>query len=231
MFIFNIRYNKFYSKQLYSTFKYSFRTINNTSKLDNVSDRINKKDNLYCPKNILIFRENKYNLISSVNSNYIKIFKREEKILHLLLFSSITASLSSFLYGFFKTSIFTAGITLYLLRSIRIIKINSSRIVKCFNLLEDGKTIQIITLKKNFEIDIKHLAKPNKQQSLLFNMHSPEIASMSVPFIVEKGQHKGMYFMPPDVNIESNKEILSAVMNNSYIDLSNRIKSDSIIIE
>jgi len=229
MFIYNLKNHKLPSKQLYLTLKNSFRTINDTSKLDNVSERINKKDNLYCPKNVLIFKDNKFNLVDAENSNYIKIFKREEKMLNFLLFSSITATATFFLYGSIKTSIFTLGITLYLLRSIRIIRINSSRVVKSFNLLEDGKTIQILTLKKKFEIDLKHLAKPNKQQSLLFKMNSPEIANMSIPFIIEKGEHKGVYFLPPDV--KSDKEILSAVMNNSYIDVSNRINSNNIIIE
>jgi hypothetical protein len=217
--------------------KYFFRISlkqKDVTKLDNVSERKKRKDNLYLPKQTLIFEQGKINLISARESDYVNSFIKQRKYLKscsLMLMNCCICS-AIFSSSYITTALF-GGFALISIFITRNTEKNLSRLVKAFSLLEDGKTVEIDTITKKFQIDIKLLAKPNKIQAQALRTLNPDLANITTPFIVEKGKHKGFYYVAPDVSYMDKEEIISAVMNNSYIDVSpeNIIDSKKKIIE
>jgi hypothetical protein len=233
-------FNNFKNSKLYfnnSTPKYFFRISlkqNDATNLDNFPERKRRKDNLYLPKQTLIFKEGQIKLLSTTDSDYVNSFNKQR-----IYLKSITITLSSCFI--MSTIMGSSYITIALIAGFSLIsnyirmntEKNMSRLVKDFSLLEDGKSVEIETITKKFKIDIKLLNKPNKIQAQALRTLNPDLANITTPFIVEKGEHKGFYYIPPDVSYMNKEEIISAIMNNSYINVTpeNNIDSKKKVIE
>ncbi len=204
--------------------KYFFRLSlkkDDVTKLDNVSERKNRKDNLYVPKQTLIFEQGKIPLINTKDSTYLRsLLKQRYLLISASIFTTGVCIISAVVYSNYILCAVNGALVLCFLYFTRNLNINLSRIVTGFNLLEDGKFVEIHTVSKKFKVGIKLLAKPNKIQAQALRTLNPELANLTTPFIVDKGEHKGFYYVAPDAFYENKEEIISAIMNNSYIDVS-----------
>jgi hypothetical protein len=203
--------------------------IDYNSVLETPGERPRKKGNLYCPKQNLVFDDGKLKLINTNNSNIIRDINNQY---YFFAATGLALALSSggLIYsGYFITSIFSTLTSIFFMKSTRNHYRNLDHVVKEFNLLENGKEVEIITLKRKFDVNIKFLSKPNKIELQTLTFFNPNISDLLRPIVVDKGLNKGFYYIAADASFENKEELISAIMNNSYIDVFNKVTSRKLM--
>lgn len=92
------------------------------------------------------------------------------------------------------------------------IKSNQEYIIKEINILENGKTCEILTLKNSFEIDINKIRKINFEEGLFMTEKLESLKSIYIPIVLDTK----LYFIPKTCNI-SRKDFLSIICEGNYL--------------
>jgi hypothetical protein len=214
------------------TQKYNFNSSQeNIEHIANIPETPNKKNNLYTTKQPLIFTNGKLNIMNSTNSKTIKFNRINKNIFKSIAYCAPIGTAISLYSGYYILGSLLGALWFVGGKINHNMIQNLSRIVMEMNLLEDGKTVEVITVLKKFTVDIKSLHKPNKLDMANLLNFNPDIVSIHVPFLIESGPDKSYYYLPPPSEISINQEILNAVINRSYINVKKKIGQNNKILD
>ncbi len=113
--------------------------IERLEKINNIPQRVPKKESFYNPKQILIFEKGKLNLVDAENKkNPLVSFSKNYKIISTI--STLNFLISVFLQTHFLWIALSGNLMIFLFLR-RKMKFLSKNIVSKINLLEDGKNL------------------------------------------------------------------------------------------
>ncbi len=132
--------------------------IENPTVLDNFSERKRKKNNLYSPKQALVFENGKLPLIDSKKSVFIKDVVQQIYFFTGVSLTSAAVAIGTLASGSYIAALVSGCVSLLFLKYRSNHSQNLSRVVTEFNLLESGKEVEIVTIKKKFEVNKYQIA-------------------------------------------------------------------------
>ena len=197
-------------------FRGYFESLNLTS--------ISKEVEVYHINDPLVFENKKYTIleVSSQTSNKLN------RINYFLVYPLCVFSGYSFISAILKLKFFSTMFwTFILYYSIRLqqgIVSNQKHIIKKINLLEDGKTCEILTNSCQFHVDINKMRKINMEEAMYMAKKLDSLKSNYIPIVLDTK----LYLIPLVCSV-IRPDVLAAVCEGKYIEFEEIIDKDNTI--
>jgi len=137
--------------------------------------------------------------------------------------SGYKLGLALYNFAFFR-SFFWIIILFYSLRFRLGIISNQEHIINEIQVLEDGKTCEIITMKKNFKVDINKIRRITMEEALLMAGNLESIKLNYIPIVIETC----LYLIPIQSRIHR-KDFLGYICEGKYLKFDDIIYNDKTI--
>lgn len=172
----------------------------------------------------IVFENRRFKVLECDSSVPEKISKIVSFIVNpLILFFGYKLAMGIYALGLIR-SLFWTTLLFYFLR-IRVgIKNNKEYIIKEINVYEDGKTCEIVTLKKSFDIDINKIRKINFEEAMFMKKSLDSLKVNYIPIVLDTK----LYLIPLLSNIPR-KDILGSICDGKYIKFQEIINNDKTI--
>ena len=209
------------SKENFSQSKGKEKAKENSIQTINTSPN---SSNIYHAKTEVDFQSGKFSVIQTDRSIVIKLSKIHKVLINSVCILGGACAIGSLLcksYMLFCVS----GVATFIAIALRSILLgNLSRLTKELNLIDDGKNVEIVTFTKRFIVELNSIKAPNAMQAITLNKLNPDVANLNIPYVVDRGPHRGFYYIPPSNEIGHRKDLLLAILNKDAIIFCNKNK-------
>lgn len=172
----------------------------------------------------IIFENNKFTILDS-DPNKIDTLTRNLLTIMYAIIGLTSYKLAFAIYNFKSFGTFFWTTILYYSIRIRLgIIANQEHIIKEINVFKDGKTCEIITLRKTFTADINKIRKINMEEALFMSNKLESIKKSYIPIVIETS----VYLVPIRSRIHR-KDFLTSVCDGIYLDFKEVVHKDNSI--
>lgn len=165
---------------------------------------------------LIIFDKNPASEIISVRKMFLIIYP-------LIAFAGYKMGLAIYSFSFLRT-IFWSSILMLSLKLRIGVKNNIEHIIEEMSILEDGKTCEITTHKRKFNVDINNIRKINLEEAMYMVNRLDSIKLNFIPIVIEVK----MYLIPLESMIH-HKDFLCNICEGKYLKFLKIIQKDKTI--